>query len=262
VTEFPVELELKLERAQHHLVRLSEEIEDFFAPNPYMIKTEVRREGLMHVAYITFTEPLPHAFSIRIGECLYQLRSVLDHTVRMLSDVPDNSRSDEFVISNDRRRFYEGIDDRSPLIERLNAIRRPEARSFIEAVQPCNRASGKPTEHYLWVLHELFMADKHRRLLLTQAATHGSRALPVYPGLGPYKAEFRRGGLGPGAGNRAKLATISLETAMPSVDIEFHPALTIAFAEHDIARNAFVIETLDNVWRFTAFVVGKLAEYI
>jgi hypothetical protein len=53
-----------------------------------------------HTAYITFTEPLPPTFAMRTGEALYQLRSVLDHTVMMLSDVSPDSRATEFVIAN------------------------------------------------------------------------------------------------------------------------------------------------------------------
>lgn len=122
-------------------------------------------KGLSIQSISPFHESLPQIFAIRTGEALYQLRSVLNHVVMLLSDVPPEDRSTEFVITLDRESFN-GDSGKRRLSKRLDAIREPRARSFIEAVQPFNQVNGDPANDPLWVLHELFMADKHRRLLL------------------------------------------------------------------------------------------------
>ena len=181
--EMPAELAVKIQRAQEHMMALLvERTDQYFEKKPYEISIEpADAADLDHTVYISFSEPLPPMFAVRIGESLYQLRSVLDHTVRMLSDVPPSSRDTEFVITDDRDRLH-GAPGKPRLSKRLDAIRSPQARSFIETIQPFREASGNPADNALWVLHELFMAEKHRRLLLTQAASRGSRHMPIYPG--------------------------------------------------------------------------------
>jgi hypothetical protein len=206
-----------------------------------------------HTAYITFTEPLPPTFAMRTGEALYQLRSVLDHTVMMLSDVSPDSRATEFVIANSPGGFRR-------MSRRLDAIRSTEARAFIEAVQPFREASGNPADNPLWVLHELFMADKHRRLLLTQAGSYGSTRIPVYPGV--QQIRFTSGALRRDTSGRAELARLTLTEPRPRIDLDIRPMLTIAFADEPVARDRIVFEVLDEVLRRTSFVVGHLCQFL
>lgn len=260
-TEMPRELAVKIERAQEHAAALLvENMEQYFGTRPYKIVIEPDDSGYLgHTAYITFSEPLPPIFAARTGEALYQLRSVLDHAVMLLSDVPPDSRATEFVITNSRESFH-GLAGKRRLSDRLDAIRSPEARSFIEAVQPFNRVSADPDASPLWVLHELFMADKHRRLLLTQAGSHGSRVIPVYPGV--KTISFATGALRPDTGGRARLANLTLTDPRQHVDLDLAPILTIAFADEPVARDKIVSSVLDDIIRFTAFVVSRLCEHL
>jgi hypothetical protein len=259
--EMPAELAVKIQRAQEHMMALLvERTDQYFETKPYEISIEPDDPaGLDHTAYISFTQPLPPMFAARIGESLYQLRSVLDHTVSMLSDVPPSSRDTEFVITDNRDRFY-GAPRKPRLSKRLDAIRSPQARSFIEAVQPFREASGNPAGNALWVLHELFMADKHRRLLLTQAASYGSRRIPIYPGV--RTIDLTSGALRPDGENRAVLARITLTEPKPRIHLDIRPILTVAFADEPVARDRIAFDVLDEVLRFTSFVVGHLCQFL
>lgn len=176
----------------------------------------------------------------------------------MLSDVPPDSRVPEFVITDDRESF-DGI-RRPRLSKRLDAIRAPGARSFIEAVQPFNHQSGNPVNSALWVLHELFMADKHRRLLLTQAASHSSRRMPIYSGV--REIHFTSGALLPDDRNRTVLAKMTLTEPQHQFDLDIEPMLTVAFGDEPVARNRIALDVLDEAVRFTSFVVGNLCKYL
>lgn len=257
----PADLAIKIQRAQEHMMALLvERTDQYFETKPYEITIEPDDPvGLDHTAYISFTEPLPPTLAVRIGESLYQLRSVLDHTVMMLSDVPPASRATEFVITDDRESFH-GEQGKRRLSTRLDAIRSPQARAFIEAVQPFGEASGNPADNSLWVLHELFMADKHRRLLLTQAASYGSRRIPIYPGV--RGMSFTKGTLKPDARNRAPLARITLTAPQPRIDLDIRPMLTIAFGAEPVAQDRIAFDVLDEVLRFTSFVVGNLCQFL
>lgn len=81
------------------------------------------------------------------------------------------------------------------------------------------------------------MADKHRRLLLTQAGSHGSRVIPVYPGV-----NFTTGALRPDTGGRARLANLTLTDPRQYVDLDLAPMLTIAFADEPVARDKIVFK--------------------
>jgi hypothetical protein len=238
---------------------LVENTDEYFQSAAYSIAIEPNdAAGLEHTVYITFAEPLPPSFAIRIGEALYQLRSALDHAVMLLSDVPPTSRETEFVITDNADSFY-GRNGKRALSTRLSKIRSPEARSFIEAVQPF-RASKGAANSPLWVLHELFMADKHRRLLLTQAGSHGSRRIPIYPGV--RNIRFVSGALKPDASGRAVLATLTLLEPRPRIDLDIRPMLTVAFAGEPVATDRIVFDVLEEAHQFTGFVVGQLAQFL
>src|SRR5260370_26284860 len=89
VSGMPLELSVKLQRAQEHIMTLLvENTDQYFNKKPYEITIEPDdKTRLTHTAYISFTEPLPPTFARRIGDAPYQLRSTLDHTVTTLSDV-------------------------------------------------------------------------------------------------------------------------------------------------------------------------------
>jgi len=232
---------------------LVENTDEYFQSAAYSIVIEPDdADGLEHTAYITFAEPLPPIFAIRIGEALYQLRSVLDHTVMMLSDVSPTSRETEFVIAKSAESF-------EAMRYRLSKISSSEARSFIDAVQPFREARGL-ADSPLWVLHELFMADKHRRLLLTQAGSYGSRRLPIYPWV--RTISFVSGALRTDATGRAVLANLTLLEPQPSIDLDVRPMLTVAFADEPVATDRIALDVLDEALRFTAFVVGQLCRYL
>ena len=127
-------------------------------------------------------------------------------------------------------------------------------------MQPFNQHSGNLADNALWVLHELFMADKHRRLLLTQAASHGSRRVPIYSGV--REIHFTSGALLPDDRNRTVLAKMTLTELRHQFDLDIEPMLTVAFADEPVAQNRIALDVLDEALRFTSFVVGTLCKYL
>ncbi len=250
----PAELVAKMQRAEEHtMALLVENTDEYFQSAAYSIAIEPDdAAGLEHTVYIAFAEALPPIFAIRIGEALYQLRSLLDHTVMLLSDVPPTSRETEFVIAKSPESF-------EAMRYRLSRIRSPEARSFIEAVQPFRERNGL-ADSALWVLHELFMADKHRRLLLTLAGSHGSKRIPIYPGV--RNISFVSGALQPDATGRAVLARLTLLEPKPQIELDIRPQLTVAFGDEPVAKDRIALDVLDEAMRFTTFVVGQLCRYL
>jgi hypothetical protein len=104
------------------------------------------------------------------------------------------------------------------------------------------------------------MADKHRRLLLTQAGSHGSKRIPIYPGVRTIK--FVSGALRADASGRAVLARLTMLEPTTHIELDIRPQLTVAFADEPVARDRLALEVLDEAMRFTMFVVGQLAQYL
>jgi len=108
------------------------------------------------------------------------------------------------------------------------------------------------------MLHELFMTDKHRRLVLTQAGTHGSRIIPIYPGV--REINFTSGALRRDDRNRSSLAKILL--IEPNLNLDIDLQLTVAFADEPVAQDQIVHTVLDRLLRHTAFIIDRLCGYL
>lgn len=252
-------LRAKLDHVKSCLVRLDESVTHFYASKPYTITVESNSTALKHTAYIAFTKPPPQAFGLQIGDIVHNLRSVLDDAARLLvPGIPDNFAAAKFLTCNDPVQYYHGIDGEPPLAEKVQAISDPHARAFIERLQPFRRHAKRGLHDDLWVLDQLFIINKHRRLLLTQASTHGSRLRFLGPGNDRCRVVFKVGTLRPGDKSRAKLATMFSDMPQPRVEVEFELALTIAFDEREIARSRFVRKTLTSSWLATAHVADYL----
>ncbi|MGH3628907.1 MAG: hypothetical protein ACRDRL_15910 [Sciscionella sp.] len=107
------------------------------------------------------TERLTELSAI-VGDCVFGLRSALDHAVFDLAvahtgeDPPPNESKIEFPI------FLSEDEFASAGKRRLAAVP-PAAQQYAASVQPF-QPNGGGTGNTLWVIHELNRRDKHRRL--------------------------------------------------------------------------------------------------
>jgi hypothetical protein len=112
--------------------------------------------------------PIPVHLSILIGDCVFNLRSGLDHLALALADkfTPNMSneriRDSEFPIFDNPRTYAKQWPKKIGCVA-------PAARAVIELLQPYHR--GKDYfEHPLWQVHTLNILDKHRRLTVCASA--------------------------------------------------------------------------------------------
>lgn len=185
---FPIDsVVLKLARADEHLHSLQAEVRTYLLEQPYAVVLEAKQD---YVAFVFRLRSVPPArLSIIVGDCLYNIRSALDHLAQLLHVANGGLITDTrpcFPIFADEAEFKKGSSG-------LRAIEkmRPDIRDFIIHQQPYfGRDVADAKKHALWRLHELNNADKHRRLTLTTAATE-SMAATFNTGDGPGVTDVR-----------------------------------------------------------------------
>lgn len=173
---------LKLDRAREHLDAVRYGVRTYSRGAPdILIPTESKGKVKVDIAF----GPGPQT-SLSLGECVYQLRSSLDHLAFSLVELnpsgiilpPEWDRKCEFPL------FIRATKGKAPnpvvpmtLQERMDRVREKlpgisdAACAFIEAAQPYHR---KGIANALGVLAELSNRDKHRNLnpLIPKAAVH------------------------------------------------------------------------------------------
>ncbi len=155
--------ESKLDRADNHLQVLKNDLAAWSLSKPYSILEEIDPETGDDVVRVKFGY-LPSDTAPTIGDCLYNLRSCLDHLAHglalknrgVLSD--DESTQVAFPIF----RFKDGFDTRG---QGRIALLADSAQAVIRSLQPYH-AGDAAISHWLWFLEKLQNIDKHRALLL------------------------------------------------------------------------------------------------
>ena len=183
---------LKIIRAQEHLDALDRENKAYMDSDSYEIVYERDGERSRHVYRFHVRQPPPLRLSILMGDCLYNLRSGLDHLawqLVLLNDGTPTTRTD-FPIFKDEPVFREHKKNKRAPTGVVGGVSQ-QAAALIERLQPYNRTDGPPEGHPHWVLHHLNNVDKHRRLslialgstntqtTLTNAAGHPIMALQL-----------------------------------------------------------------------------------
>lgn len=118
----------------------------------------------------------PHSLSLVVGDCVHNMRSALDNLAYQLAVSHKQTLSDseaqrsEFPIFNRRSEFHRLTKKGTPApgsgLRKIESID-PAAQAIIESVQPYNGGDWL----FLMLLHELDRIDKHRRLILSAAAS-------------------------------------------------------------------------------------------
>jgi len=160
----------KLSRADEHLRSLNEGLERFGEPDPYRVVLEPHGNTREYVARAFIEKPVPSVeWALLFGDCLYNLRSALDHLAWELSG-PDPPDKTEFPIFHDPEAFED--EGQGGGLFKIRGINDTQARALIKDAQPCYR--NRPKLAALWGLQELSNRDKHRFLTLGTSVIDGA----------------------------------------------------------------------------------------
>jgi hypothetical protein len=162
-------IEAKLDRAEHHLRVLREAAQSNVQTGSEddLVKTwtDRDRQGRVRVRVKEMGE-IPVEWHVRIGECVHDMRSALDHLAYGLNiigsrqDPPPNHGQSAFPIYSDRRTYRKGRRPAAPLIRHFPW----GARTMVESLQPYHGRKNDPfSPRRLNDLAELSNIDKHRR---------------------------------------------------------------------------------------------------
>jgi len=155
----------KLQRADQHNQFLHNEIAAWMATNSYVTRPVVSSDNTRYsiVAYLTGKEPPLQAWTLVAGDCLHNLRCVLDHLVYAIAvhqsgaNPPPVENKLQFPIADSHANFQSST-------FRIASLSAP-VQAAIESVQPYNRTHPKLPPP-LAVLRDLENIDKHRFLRL------------------------------------------------------------------------------------------------
>jgi hypothetical protein len=164
--------EAKLGRADEHLRDLDDSVDRFIQSKPYRAVREPDPKGRDYILTGHIEKPLNVIeWSLLFGDCLFNLRSALDHLAWKLSgpNPPDKTEFPIFYESEDFERTTKGGG-----LYKIRGIKNGDARTIIESAQPCYRSHPKATA--LWALQALNIRDKHRFLNVSAAVVQGLAA--------------------------------------------------------------------------------------
>jgi hypothetical protein len=248
----------KLERANQHLQALKEYIERWQSSHPYAISEEVDPNTGDDIVRFERIDPPPTDILFLIGDCLYNLRSALDHLIHSLAVKNCGSLSEEqsvetaFPIYKTQSGFLKRGKGR---IKHLA----PKAQAIIERLQPY-QAGDAATLQWLWILEKLENIDKHRSLLLTITLNPAEVIIEIPP---RSKVSFQVSSFA-SIRNALEVPTRVLEAETQyiryrcvrdddgaRVKVNFNPVLYIVFHSSP-AEGLEVVSTLETIYKFIA----------
>jgi len=149
----------KVLRAREHTVALIEELNIFYATNPYEYQVRETGDG-RRTYYISRMEPFPDRISVILGDVFQNLRSALDHLAWQIVEAAGNQPTQRTAFPiTDREINYSAIKDFEKGNGRLVAGWNPKALKILDNIKPF-----KGGNQMLWQLHKLNNIDKHRKL--------------------------------------------------------------------------------------------------
>ena len=162
----------KFGRAQHHLQALDSEIRRYLDSQPYEVIEKVDTDArdpfgwpaIDHAFRVWVKRECPPEWELVVGDCLHNLRCVLDHLAWTLAGSSSNDSKTQFPI-------FESLGMYEKFAEKQTALIPDELRAIIKELQPFKASPSDPRRDALWVLHELERIDKHRRILVVSTAT-------------------------------------------------------------------------------------------
>jgi len=157
VTDF-TSARAKLNRAAEHYQAFQTVLDAYLASQPVSLASRPNPAGSGDDYYVSLARSLPPELNTIFGDCVHNLRAVLDHTVQALAVAnggDPNDRTTAFPICRNAAEFAKAAKRN---LKPLN----DQGRSFIESLQPYNR-QGRPGT--LFELRHLDDRDKHRAIV-------------------------------------------------------------------------------------------------
>jgi hypothetical protein len=171
-------IDAKLNRADDHLRSIEEVIDADAVSKLVKTWTDRDRQGRVRVR-VREVEEFPGVWDAWIGECVYNMRSALDHLAYGLNilgseeDPPPNGGISQFPIYSDRRTYRKGGRSGRPAGKLIEHFPRG-ARTAVERVQPYHGRKNDPAgARRLSDLAQLSNIDKHRRFPIAAAGQQG-----------------------------------------------------------------------------------------
>jgi hypothetical protein len=255
--------EAKVAWALHRLEQLAGELSAWIDENSRLTTHRFYPRSGEYVVWVTTKQLDGSGLAVEIGDCLYNLRSALDHLAYELAiaftgeplpkEIAENS---EFPIFGDED--PKGVGGKGPALFRAAARKiagvDPAAQAVIESLQPYQLGLDFRT-HELWRLHELARVDRHRLLHLSTVQLDGMLWNPashlnvatIGGGEGIYS---HAGEIEPG--QRTEVARIPATPTNPKerMYMDIKPALDVVFAADNPAAGESVSAVLGGIYNY------------
>jgi hypothetical protein len=232
----PRSWELKVERAEDHLDEVKAKMAAYAARNPFRATRVRQPRGQRHIWLyrLEMTEKPDPMIPVIIGECLYDLRSALDHLAVAMA--PRNRKASaafpvewtdpwqkdadgSFVYGEERRRSFtskiKGMPD--------------EAVALVRNAQPYQRKNSELET--LGLISRLENADKHRELIVVGHGVADARSVVA---VGGETIKQETGGFRPDGAEIAKFGFSARVPDESEVTVQVSGTATLAIKIADI----------------------------
>jgi hypothetical protein len=162
------DIRVKLDRAKEHFEAFTRQVDGYVNadPPPLHVVTWGWESNL--VRDVELTRFPPTSWGAIVGDCVHNLRCVLDHVVWDLSGGNVYApKGCEFPIFTDREKFFQVDGKGRPRTGsgqwKIRGVTEPKVREAVTQLQPFCRPHD-PSAHPLAIIHDLDRLDKHRAL--------------------------------------------------------------------------------------------------
>lgn len=163
----------KLDRAKETIESLAQEISAFESQNPPPFKVTREHRGAEYVFIASGESAAPLRFAVLAGEIVHHMRSSLDHLISALVIRNGNTPTlrHQFPICATEKQFKEAVGR-----GQIDGIS-PSAEILVRTVQPYT--SSTPDDTVLYVVGQYNNADKHRLLVVVNAAAQIGNTITI-----------------------------------------------------------------------------------
>lgn len=254
----------KLARVHETIQMLRQEITVFEQPNTSRFRVTRENVGNEFLFRVYGNRELPLRLSVLAGEVIHHLRSSLDHTVHalVLANKHTPTRHHQFPICSTQKQFKVACQRKQ--IDGVSLA----AKKLITDVQPYTTAT--PDDTILSVVAELDNQDKHRLLVVLQAAAHIGNQLtfgadpnipppPNRKGGPPAITGFNMPGPQAVSPEGAIVFSIQLEDHAPEFTADGSVVPVVAFERCGRSKNVPVIRMLEALTEGVTHTVESFA---
>lgn len=171
----------KIERAEAHIKELNTKVGEFFARNPYKVRSKLNEQGTEDV-WSVVVEPIPAEIECIAADAVHNLRTPLDKMLAAGFRNP-NIHTPTAVIQSLKMPFADHVNDAKNQLLRMEEHFTAPAIKFVADAEPYKGGAG----HSLWAINKLDNRDKHRALL--------EPILPVFSSTAVRNLQFNDGSL-------------------------------------------------------------------